>query len=337
MSIRDKLISSPLGFGSAPLGNMLRNIPEAEAAATVDAAWQQGIRYFDTAPLYGHGLSEMRIGRVLAGRDRGDFILSTKVGRLLYPCALGEEASGIYLATPQLRVRFDYSRDGVLRSFEASLARLGLDRLDILYVHDVEPATHGSSDAYEARWSELVGEGGWRALDDLRACGAVAAIGLGVNEASPCERMLAELDPDVFLLAGRYTLLEQTPVHGLLTDCIRRGVGVVIGGPFNSGVLAHRGGSYNYAMPTSEVLARVERLSDVCDRFGVSLRAAALQFPLAHPAVVSVIAGGQTAAEVCDNAARIADAVPSWFWAALKDERLIDPAAPTPGSAATAC
>src|SRR5579871_700953 len=280
-----------LGFGTAPLGNMGRVLTEAEAEATVEAAWASGVRYIDTAPLYGHGLSEQRVGRALRGKPRDAFVLSTKVGRLLEPCAPGDEAAGIYLSTPALRVRFDYSREGVLRSFEASSARLGLDRVDILLVHDVEPRTHGSEAAYEARWSELV-DGGWRALDELRAAGAVAALGLGVNQVEPCERALAELDPDFFLLAGRYTLLEQPALASLLPDCERRGVGVVVGGPYNSGVLARPAGSYNYAAAPPEVLAKAERLRAVCARFEVDLKAAALQFAAAHPAVVSVIPGG---------------------------------------------
>ena len=234
-----------LGFGGAPLGNMHRVLSEIDAETTVRAAWDAGLRYFDTAPLYGHGLSETRTGQALANAPRSEFLISTKVGRVLEPCAAGEEASGIYQATPALKARFDYSRDGVLRSVEASLERIGLERVDILYVHDLEPGAHGRS-GYEARWAELTQGGGWRALDDLRRAGTVDALGLGVNEAAPCERMLAELDPDLFLLAGRYTLLEQTPLHGLLPACERRGVGVIIGGPFNSGVLARADGTFNY-------------------------------------------------------------------------------------------
>jgi D-threo-aldose 1-dehydrogenase len=317
-----------LGFGGAPLGNMHRVLTENEAETTVRTAWDSGLRYFDTAPLYGHGLSEMRIGRALANALRAEFVISTKVGRLLEPCAAGEEASGIYHGTPALKVRFDYSRDGVLRSVEASLRRLALDRVDILYVHDLEPGAHGSA-GYEARWAELTHGGGWRALDDLRRAGTVDALGLGVNEAAPCERMLAELDPDLFLLAGRYTLLEQGPLHGLLPACERRGVGVVIGGPFNSGVLARVDGTFNYGAAPPEVLARVERLRTVCGRFGTALPAAALHFVAAHPAVVSVIPGGQTPAEVAANVAMMGDDIPAALWTALRDEGLIDPTSAT--------
>lgn len=331
------LAFSGLGFGGAPIGNMHRILAEDEAALTTRAAWDAGLRYFDTAPLYGHGLSEQRIGRALAGQPRGDFLVSTKVGRLLEPASPGEEGGGIYKGVPPLKVRFDYSRDGVLASLEASLARLGLDRVDILYVHDLERRTHGSDAAYEARWRELTDGGGWRALADLRAAGTVAAIGLGVNETAACERVLAELDPDLFLLAGRYTLLEQAPLTGLLADCERRGVGVVIGGPFNSGVLARRDGSYDYAAAPPDVLARVDRLAAACARFGVALPALALQFVAAHPAVVSVIPGAQTASEVGANVELMGVPIPPALWAALKDEGLVAPEAPTPDRGAAPC
>lgn len=326
-----------LGFGGAPLGNMHRILTDDETIGTVTAAWDAGLRYFDTAPLYGHGLSEQRIGRALAGRPRGEFLISTKVGRCLQPCAPGDEGGGIYMGVPPLKVVFDYTRDGVLRSFEASLSRLGLDRVDILYVHDLERRTHGSEAAYEARWRELTESGGWRALDELRSAGDVAAIGLGVNETAACERFMAALDPDLFLLAGRYTLLEQAPLTGLMRSCVDRGVGVAIGGPFNSGVLARQGGSYDYADPPPEVLARVERLAAVCARFDTPLAAAALQFAAAHPAVVSVIPGAQAASEVEANVGLMDVAIPPALWAALKDAGLIELAAPTPDQAAAPC
>ena len=325
-----------LGFGGAPLGNYPRALSEAEAEATLAAAWDGGLRYFDTAPLYGHGLSEARFGRLLKPKPRDQFLISTKVGRLLEPCAPGEEDAGLFLNPLPFRVRYDYRRDAVLRSFEESLARLGLDRVDILFVHDVEPGAHGSVAAYDARWSELTDGGGWRALRDLRDAGVVAAIGMGVNEVAPCERMLAELDPDLFLLAGRYTLLEQGPLHTLLPACERRGVGLVIGGPFNSGVLVRAGGDYNYAAAPSDVVARVQALRTVCEQFGAPLPTVALQFAAAHPVVASVIPGGQAPGEVSANIAMMGVELPSQLWSALKDEGLIDPAAPTPGAEAVA-
>jgi D-threo-aldose 1-dehydrogenase len=324
------LAFTQLGFGGVPVGNMYHAISDVEAETTLAVAWDAGIRFFDTAPLYGHGLSEIRIGRALQARPRAEFTLSTKVGRLLEPCEPGAEAAGIFKATPPLKVVFDYTRDGVLRSFEASLQRLGLDRIDVLLVHDAELPTHRTPEAYEARWRELTDGGGWRALAELRAAGTVSAIGLGVNSTEACERVLAELDPDLFLLAGRYTLLEQAPLHGLLPACQRRGVGVVVGGPFNSGVLVRKGGFFNYAAAPAEVVARVARLEAVCARFGVELPAAALQFPAAHPVVVSVIPGAQTTAEVAANAAMMEIAIPPALWEALKAEGLVDPTAPVP-------
>jgi D-threo-aldose 1-dehydrogenase len=318
-----------IGFGSAPLGNMNRVLTEFECDETLDAAWSRGIRYFDTAPLYGHGLSEARLGRALKAR-RGH-VVSTKVGRLLDACEPGEENSGIFLDVPHVRVRFDYSYDGVMRSFAASLARLGMERVDILFVHDVDGFTHGGRPQSEARIRELVDQGGWRALSELRTAGAVRAIGAGVNEWEPCARLLELVDPDIFLLAGRYTLLEQDSI-GFMDDCVRRGVGVVVGGPFNSGVLAGKP-SYNYASVPADVMKRVNALSEVCRVHDVPLAAAALQFPGAHSAVVSTIPGAQIADEVESNAALVARKIPAAFWGELKAKALVDPRAPVPGSA----
>jgi D-threo-aldose 1-dehydrogenase len=332
-----RLDFSALGFGAAPLGNMGRALGEAEAEAVVRRAWTLGLRYFDTAPLYGHGLSERRLGAVLRDQPRESFLLSTKVGRLLEPCAIGEEDSGIYVATPPLRVRFDYSYDAVMRSYDASLERLGMERIDILYVHDVDAMTHGSRAAAEARIHELIDQGGWRALDALRASGAVSAIGAGVNEWEPCQRLLELADPDIFLLAGRYTLLEQTALASFMPACQARGVGLVIGGPFNSGILATGPGPkamYDYAPAPEQVQQRAGMLQALCARHGVSLAQAALQFPLGHPAVVSVIPGGQTPDEVAHNAALFGQTVPAALWADLKAAGLMSLDAPTPEVAA---
>jgi len=322
-----------MGFGAAPIGNMRRALSDDAAEATVRRAWDLGLRYFDTAPLYGHGLSERRVGRALGGEARDSFVLSTKVGRLLEPCPPGEEDAGIYLGVPPLAVRFDYSRDGVMRSFEESLERLGLSRIDILYVHDIDTMTHGSDEAAIARTRELIDRGGWRALDELRAAGDVAAIGAGVNEWRPCERLLELADPDIFLLAGRYTLLEQEALATLLPACLQRGVGVVVGGPFNSGLLATGatpGAIYNYAPAPPAVLERTAAIEAVCARHGVGLAQAALQFPLGHPAVVSVIPGGQTAAEVAQNRDLLREPVPQSLWRDLKAQGLMSLDAPTP-------
>ncbi len=321
------------GFGAAPLGNMNRVLSEAEARATVRQAWSLGLRYFDTAPLYGHGLSEQRVGAALRDEARGSFLLSTKVGRLLDPCAPGDEDGGIYLGVPPFRIAYDYSYDGVMRSYTASLARLGLDRVDILYVHDIDVVTHGSAEAAEARTRELIDQGGWRALDELRAAGDVTAIGAGVNEWQPCTRLIELADPDIFLLAGRYTLLEQEALATLLPACSARGIGVVVGGPFNSGILASGpapGATYNYAPAPEPILRRTAAIEAVCARHGVRLPQAALQFPLGHPAVVSVIPGGQTPDQVAQNLALLNAPIPDTLWRDLKRAGLMSLDAPTP-------
>jgi D-threo-aldose 1-dehydrogenase len=324
-----KLSFSALGFGSAPLGNYLRALSEEECDETLAAAWSSGLRYFDTAPLYGLGLSEARVGRLLKQKQRADFTISTKVGRLLEPCAASEVNGAFFVHTPQVRFVYDYSYDAVMRSYEESLRRLGLDRVDILFVHDVDAFCHGGRAGSEARIQELISKGGWRALDELRASGTVAAIGAGVNEWEPCARLLELVDPDLFLIAGRYTLLEQDPIEKLFPQCSKRGVGIVIGGPFNSGILAGKP-TYNYAEVPPEIAARVRELDAVCRAHDVPIHRAALQFVLAHPLVVSVIPGSQSVQENMQNVAALDQSTPAAFWDALKDRKLIHPQAPTP-------
>jgi D-threo-aldose 1-dehydrogenase len=321
-----------LGFGGAPLGNYPRPLTEAEAEATVEAAWSAGQRFFDTAPLYGSGLSESRMGAVLRARPRGSYLLSSKVGRLLVPLDPGEDPGGIFVDIPPLKFIYDYGYDGVMRSYEESRKRLGLDRIDILFVHDVDGRSHGGAEGSERRIRELIDRGGWRALDELRASGDLAAIGAGVNEWEPCAKLLGVCDPDLFLLAGRYTLLEQEPMHTLFPQCLTRGVGIVIGGPFNSGALlglAH----YDYADAPQTVVDRVKAIKAVCESHGVAIADAALQFAAAHPAVVSVIAGAQSAAEVTANAASMTHPIPAALWGDLKARGLVDADAPAPGAA----
>ena len=324
-----KLSFTTLGFGSAPLGNYLRPLSEKDCDETLEAAWDAGMRYFDTAPLYGFGLSEERVGRLLKKVDRKDYILSTKVGRLLEPCSKEEVNSGFFLNTPQLRFYYDYSYDGVLRSYEESLARLGVDKVDILYVHDVDAFNHGGREGSEAAIQSLLKLGGWRALAELRDSGEVAAIGTGVNEWQPCARLLELADPDLFLLAGRYTLLEQDPIDKLFPQCAAKGAGVVIGGPYNSGVLAGQP-TYNYSTIPDEIMQRVRAIDAVCKAHKVPMIRAALQFAAAHPVVVSVIPGGQNVAETRQNAALLDESIPAAFWQDLKDRKLIHPDAPTP-------
>src|SRR5215468_4615462 len=295
MSIRDKLISGPLGFGTAPLGNMFRNIPEAEAAATVDAAWQQGIRYFDTAPLYGAGLSEMRLGRALAKRKRDEYLLSSKVGRLILdevesgPRHLGEKGNLFEFGRPN-RLVYDYTADGTLRSIEDSLKRLGVDRLDFVWIHDVSRDFHGDE---WLSYFEAARKGAFRALTRLREQGVIKGWGLGVNSVEPCELTLdmTEAPPDGFLLAGRYTLLDhERALQRLMPTAAARKVDIVIGGPYSSGALAG-GKHFEYRDAPPAIVARVERIKALAHRHGVPIKAAALQFSLAHPASAAVIPG----------------------------------------------
>jgi len=324
-----KLSFTLLGFGSAPLGNYLRPLSEKDCDATLEAAWDSGMRYFDTAPFYGFGLSETRVGRLLKKLDRKDYIISTKVGRLFEPCAREEVNSGFFIDTPQLRFYYDYSYDGVMRSYEESLQRLGIDHVDILYVHDVDAFCHGGREGSEAAIRSLLDQGGWRALTELRDSGAVSAIGAGVNEWQPCARLLELADPDLFLLAGRYTLLEQDPIDHLFPQCAAKGAGVVIGGPYNSGILAGQP-TYNYSEIPAEIAERAHAIDAVCRAHGVPLIRAALHFVAAHPVVVSVIPGGQNVKETRQNAELLDEPIPDALWADLKAKLLIHPQSPTP-------
>jgi D-threo-aldose 1-dehydrogenase len=318
-----------MGFGSAPLGNYLRSLSEHDCDATLRAAWDAGMRYFDTAPFYGFGLSEQRIGRLLKKVERKDYVISTKVGRLFEPCEANEVNSPFFIDTPQVRFYYDYSYDGVMRSYEESLERLGIDSVDILFVHDVDAYCHGGREGSEKAIQDLLEQGGWRALSELRDSGDLAAIGAGVNEWQPCARLLELVDPDLFLVAGRYTLLEQEPIDHLFPQCAARGAGVVIGGPYNSGILAGQS-TYNYGEVPDDVAERVRSLDVICERHKVPMAAAALQFVVAHPVVVSVIPGGQNVAETRQNAELLEHEIPSAFWADLRESGLMHPKAPLP-------
>ncbi|RVD59449.1 aldo/keto reductase [Mesorhizobium sp. M2D.F.Ca.ET.185.01.1.1] len=321
-----------LGFGSAPLGNLYRAISDEDANATLEAAWKAGCRYYDTAPLYGLGLSETRLNPFLRGRKRDDYVLSSKVGRIMR-VAPPDQRTGIgkFFDTPSRREVYDYSYDGVMRSFEASLERLGVDRIDILFVHDVDIFTHGSKEASDARIEEFMSSG-YYGLLSLRDQGVIKAFGGGINEWQVAQTLAQRGDFDLFLLAGRYTLLEQEALESFLPLCQKRGIGIVLGGPYNSGVLAtgpKPGAFYNYSEAPKEILDRVARIEAVCKRHGVRLIEAALQFPLQHPSVMSVIPGGQRPAEVESNRALLDTNIPPALWADLKQERLMRADAPT--------
>ena len=327
------LAFSTLGFGTAPIGNLYRAISDAEADATLTRAWDLGVRYFDTAPMYGLGLSETRLNRALRGRHRDDFIVSSKVGRLLRLCGPGElhQGQGKWFDVPNRQEVFDYSYDGVLRSVEFSLERLGLDRIDILFAHDLDLYTHKTMPVLET-YREAFMAGGYKALVSLRDQGVIRAFGAGVNEWEMCEWLLQRGDFDLFLLAGRYTMLEQLALQSFLPMAQARGVGVVIGGPYNSGILAtgaRPGAFYNYDPAPQPVLDKVAAIEAICAAHQVRLVDAAFQFPLRHPAVVSVIPGGQGVAEVEANARAAAAIIPPALWADLKAQGLMQADAPT--------
>ena len=326
-----RLNFTALGFGTAPLGNLYKAIDNAQALQTLQQAWELGVRYYDTAPLYGLGVGETRLGSFLRELPRDEFIVSTKIGRLLQLCAPeAREGIGKFFEVPARRVIYDYSYDGVMRSLDASFERLGLDRVDVLLCHDIDIFTHGSAEASAQRTKEFL-DGGVRALSDLRSQGVVSAIGIGVNEWQVSETVARNSDVDLFLLAGRYTLLEQESLESFLPLCQRKGMGVIIGGPFNSGILAtgpQPGAFYNYEAAPSHILQRVAAIEKLCKAHGVTLRDAALQFPLLHPAVVCIIPGGISAAEVRENVAGLSRPIPAALWRQLVAEELIRADAP---------
>lgn len=320
---------SSLGLGCAQLGGLYQATSDAEARAIVDAAWDLGIRYFDTAPYYGFTLSEHRLGAALRDRPRGSYVVSTKVGRLMLPDAGVRLGDSGWAEPLPFRPHFDYSYDGVMRSHEESLQRLGMDRVDILYVHDIGRVTHGAQHAHY--WDQLTRGGGFRALEQLRGEGSVRAIGLGVNEWEVVVDAMQACDIDCALLAGRYTLLEQAALEPLLDRCMEREIGIVIGGPFNSGILAGTR-KFNYEDAPADIVARVEAIAAACAQAGAPIQAAALQFPMAHPAVVSCIPGAQNVAQLRQNAAWFAQPLPADLWQVLSAQGLIDRRAPTPRS-----
>lgn len=329
------ILSGNLGFGTAPLGNMFRNIPEQEAIATVDAAWQHGVRYFDTAPLYGAGMSELRLGAALGKRRRDDYILSSKVGRLILDEVegtssrdLGEKGGLFEFGRPNKLVN-DYSADATLRSIDDSLKRLGTDRLDIVWVHDIAQDFYG--DGWLAQF-EIARTGAFRVLTRLREEGVIKAWGLGVNRVEPCELVLdlREAQPDAFLLAGRYTLLDhERALQRLMPAAALAGVDIVVGGPYSSGILAG-GDHFEYQKAPPEIIARVERIKGVARRHQVGIKAAALQFALANPAVAAVIPGASRPGRIAEDAAALDAVIPAAFWQELRQEQLVSAFAPLP-------
>jgi D-threo-aldose 1-dehydrogenase len=337
---RTKIQVSELGLGAAPLGNLYEPITDAEARSTLSAATAAGISYIDTAPLYGFGLSERRVGDAVRGLH--NVVISSKVGRLLRaaPEVLDDRERAGFRSSMPFSPEFDYTFDGVMQSWRSSLHRLGLARVDILYVHDLDRATHGASHA--ERLDQLTRGGGWRALEELRSNGAIGAAGLGVNGVEACQDLLQVLDFDVIVLAGRYTLLEQDPLAVLFPQCDARGTSIVVGGPYNSGLLATGTRTslplhYNYGKAPLPVIEKVRRLESVCDRFDVPLAAAALQFPLAHPQVASVIPGVGSAQRITQTLEWYDRTIPAEFWAVLKNEGLINADSPTPRAADQPC
>jgi D-threo-aldose 1-dehydrogenase len=324
-----------LGFGGAPLGNLYHAVSEADAQATLQAAWNAGIRYFDTAPLYGAGLSETRINHFLRGKPRDKYVISTKVGRLIRACRPAERlGQGKFFDIPSRREIYDYSYEGVMRSLEDSLERLGLDSIDILFVHDIDVFNHGTVERRDAHVETLL-EGGYRALVKLRDEGVIKAFGAGVNEWEVCEKLALRGDFDLFLLAGRYTLLEQESLEALLPLCEKRGIGIVLGGPYNSGILAtgpKSGAYYNYSPAPKAILNRVRGIEAACKRHKIKLAEAALAFPLGHPSVVSVIPGAVKPQQVRVNVKALEKKMPKALWRDLKSEGLMRSDAPVPRS-----
>ncbi|AJZ96388.1 D-threo-aldose 1-dehydrogenase [Pseudomonas simiae] len=333
MSLKDKL-PGQLGFGTAPLGNMFRAIPEDEAQATVEAAWNAGVRYFDTAPFYGSGLSEIRLGHALSQYNRDDFVLSTKVGRVILDEIedsardLGEK-SGVFEHGRPNKMLNDYSADATLRSIEDSLTRLNTDRLDIVWIHDI------AQDFYGDQWLEFFNQartGAFKVLTRLREEGVIKAWGLGVNRVEPCELTLdlTEAQPDGFLLAGRYTLLDHDrALQRLMDAALAQNVEIVVGGPYSSGILAG-GAHFEYQQASPAIIRKVEQIRAIAQAFGVSVKAAALQFSLAHPAVAAVIPGASRPGRIAEDVAALSETIPAAFWQSLREARLISDRAPLP-------
>ncbi|MGE7763100.1 aldo/keto reductase [Peribacillus sp. NPDC097895] len=329
------ILQGKLGFGTAPLGNMYRNIPEEEAIATVDAAWESGVRYFDTAPLYGSGLAEIRLGEALSKRNRDDYVLSTKVGRIISdeledPSTrdLGEKG-GLFEFGRKNKIINDYSADATLRSIEQSLKRLQTDRLDFVYIHDLAQDFYG--DEWLAQF-ETARTGAFRALTQLRDEGVIKGWGLGVNRVESIELMLdlEEAKPNVSLLAGRYTLLDhERALQRVMPAAQKHNMDIVVGGPYSSGVLAG-GTHFEYQKASPEIMGKVEKIKNLADRHGISIKAAALQFSLANPAVAAVVPGASKPERIAEDKAALNTVIPAAFWEEMREQKLVAANAPLP-------
>jgi D-threo-aldose 1-dehydrogenase len=329
-----KLEVTELGLGGAPMGGFRATISDAEAMALTDAAYADGVRYFDTSPFYGYGRSELRMGAALRERPRDEYVLSTKIGRVMHAMRPGEKPPADFRdnGLPGFAPVFDYTYDGVMRSLEHSHLRLGLARIDIALIHDVDFWTTRDRAVLDERFKTVM-DSGFKALDELRRAGIIGAIGVGINEADTSLRFIQAGDFDCMLLAGRYTLLEQGGLAEFLPECVKRNVSVILGGPYNSGILTggvQPGATHDYVAAPAHLIEKAQRIEAVCRRHGVELGAAALQFPLFHPAVCSVIPGALSVAEAKQNIVRLSAKIPVEFWSDLKREKLLDPAAPTP-------
>jgi len=320
--------ASRLGFGASGIGTLYRNVSEIQAAEVLERAYQGGMRYFDSAPLYGHGLSELRLGRFLRTIDRKTVTVSTKVGRYMIP-PYGETVNyGLWAAPLRLKPVFDYSYSGTMRSLEQSASRLGIADFDLIYIHDVDRFTHG--DAYERRFNEAI-EGCYRALDDLRKAGHIKAIGVGVNESDVATRFIRACSLDAVMMAGRYTLLDRGAEADLLPEAKRQGIEIVVAGVFNSGILATGPGSsgttFDYGAPPEDIVARAKTIEAVCNRYGVPLQAAAIQFPFRNPLASAVVLGMSRPERVAENLAWSRLPIPEDLWSEI--DRLFPSAATT--------
>jgi len=329
-----KIEVTELGLGGAPMGGFRATISDTEAMMLTDAAYEGGVRYFDTSPFYGYGRSELRMGAALRQRARDEYVLSTKIGRVMHAMRPGEKPPADFRdnGLPGFAPVFDYTYDGVMRSLEHSHLRLGLARIDIALIHDVDFWTTKDRAVLDERFRSVM-DGGFKALDELRKAGVIGAIGVGINESDTSLRFIQAGDFDCMLLAGRYTLLEQGGLEAFLPECVKRNVSVILGGPYNSGILTggvKPGATHDYAAAPAHLIEKAQKIEAVCQRHGVELGAAAMQFPLFHPAVCSVIPGALSVVEANQNIRRMAVKIPVELWSDLKREKLLDPGAPTP-------